>query len=125
MYHADEPPGRDSIDPLAQAAGIGEADGVLYACALSVELHIPEAASLKAKRAVVKHLVESGRSRFGVAAAEVGYQDQWQHAELGFAAVAGSAGHVEEVLDAVERFVWSHPEVTVIATGRRWTEPMD
>ena len=46
-------------------------------------------------------------------------------AELGFAAVAGSTGHVEEVLDAVERFVWSHPEVTVIATGRSWTELMD
>jgi len=125
VYHTGEHPGRGGIDPLAPAAGIGEAGGVLYACALSVELHIPEAASLKSKRAVVKHLVEAGRSRFGVAAAEVGHQDQWQHAELGFAAVAGSARHVEEVLDAVERFVWSHPEVTVIATGRSWTELMD
>jgi uncharacterized protein YlxP (DUF503 family) len=125
VYHSGERPGRRRITPLARAVAIGEADGVLYACALSIELHIPEAASLKAKRAVVKHLVEAGRSRFGVAAAEVGHQDQWQHGELGFAAVAESAGHVEEVLDAVERFVWSHPEVTVIATGRSWTEPMD
>jgi len=110
---------------VARHAGIREGGGVLYACALSVELHIPEVASLKAKRAVVKRLVEGSRSRFGVAAAEVGHQDQWQHAELGFAAVAGAPGHVEEVLDAVERFVWSHPEVTVIATGRSWIEPVD
>jgi len=99
--------------------------GMLYACALSMELHIPDAASLKAKRAVVKHLVETCKSRFGVAAAEVGHQDRWQHAELGFAAVAGSAGHVEEVLDSVERFVWSHPEVTVLDAARRWLEDVD
>jgi uncharacterized protein len=49
-----------------------------------------------------------------VAAAEVGYQDKWQRAELGFAAVAGNAGHVTDVMQAVERFVWSFPEVEVL-----------
>ena len=33
-----------------------------------------------------------------------------------FAAVAKDAGHVEEVLDSVERFVWSHPEIEVCAS---------
>jgi uncharacterized protein len=49
-----------------------------------------------------------------VAAAEVGYQDKWQRAELGFAAVAGNSGHVTDVLQSVERFVWSFPEVEVL-----------
>jgi uncharacterized protein YlxP (DUF503 family) len=39
------------------------------------------------------------------------------------AAVASSAGHVEEVLDEVERFVWSFPEVEVVDVTRHWTEP--
>jgi uncharacterized protein len=96
---------------------------MLYACALAVDLRIPGAGSLKAKRSVVKHLVQSCRSRFEVAAAEVGYQEQWQRSEIGFATVSGSPGQVDSVLDAVERFVWSHPEVEVVGTTRAWLEP--
>jgi len=44
----------------------------------------------------------------------VGYQEKWQRAELGFAAVAGTSGHVSQVLQSVERFVWSFPEVEVL-----------
>jgi uncharacterized protein YlxP (DUF503 family) len=50
----------------------------------------------------------------------VGFQDKWQRAELGFAAVSGTAGHVEQVLHAVERFVWSFPEVEVIDSSSGW-----
>jgi uncharacterized protein YlxP (DUF503 family) len=95
---------------------------MMHACTLSIDLRIPESGSLKEKRAVVKHVVETCKSRYEVAAAEVSYQNQWQRTELGFAAVSGSPGHVEEVLDAVERFVWSQPEVEVIAAGRYWVE---
>jgi uncharacterized protein YlxP (DUF503 family) len=95
---------------------------VLCSCAMSVDLRIKGARSLKAKRTVVKHLVEALRSRYAVAAAETGYLDHWQRSELGFAAVAGDHRHVEEVLDAVERFVWSEPAVEVVAVLRWWTE---
>ena len=94
----------------------------MHACALTVDLRIPDSHSLKAKRATVKHLVEGCRSRFDVAAAEGGFQDQWQRSELGFAAVSGTPGQVESVLDSVERYVWSHPEVEVVATSRAWLE---
>jgi uncharacterized protein YlxP (DUF503 family) len=96
---------------------------MMHAGTLTMDLRIRGTGSLKAKRTVVKHLVESCRSRFDVAAAEVGHQDRWQRAELGFAAVANTAGHVEDVLDAVERYVWSHPELEVLSEGRRWVEP--
>jgi hypothetical protein len=92
----------------------------MHAAALCVELHIPLAHSLKDKRAVVRPIVEGSRHRFGVAAAEVGKQDRWQAAELAFAAVASTAGHVEEVLASVERFVWSFPEVEVVSCERHW-----
>ena len=93
-----------------------------HVATLEVELHLPQARSLKAKRAVVRPLVEGLRNRFGVAAAEVDYQDLWQRAGVAMAAVAGTAAHVEEVLDACERFVWSHPELEVLACDRRWLE---
>jgi uncharacterized protein YlxP (DUF503 family) len=95
---------------------------MLFACVLSMDLHIPASGSLKAKRTVVKHVVETAKSRYGVAAAEVGHQQQWQRSELGFAAVAGEPGHVEEVLDSVERFVWSNPELEVLDGHRTWLE---
>lgn len=95
---------------------------VLHACAFDVDLRIPASHSLKEKRTVVRHLVDGARSRFEVAAAEVGYQDQWQRSELGFAAVSGTPGVVESVLDAVERFVWATPEVEVISCERVWLE---
>lgn len=92
------------------------------AAVLLVEIHVNNSASLKHKRSVVKHLLASARQRYAVAAAEVGAQDVWQRAELGFAALGASAAHVEDVLDAVERFVWSHPELEVLGTSRHWTE---
>jgi uncharacterized protein len=90
--------------------------------ALEIEVHIPAAGSLKAKRSVVKHIVETSRQRFGVSASEVAYHELWQRAGLGFSVVAPSAGHAEKLLDQVERFVWSHPEIEVISSNRRWLE---
>jgi uncharacterized protein YlxP (DUF503 family) len=95
---------------------------MMHVCALAMELHIPASGSLKAKRAVVKHVVETSKSRFSVAAAEVSHHDRWQHSELGFAAVGGSPAHVQDVLDSVERFVWSQPDLTVLNTQRTWLE---
>lgn len=85
-------------------------------------MHLPTPHSLKEKRAIVRPIVDGARNRFRVAAAEVGAQDKWQRAVLGFAAVAGERGHVEEVLDAVERFVWSFPEVEVLSAERSWVD---
>jgi uncharacterized protein YlxP (DUF503 family) len=60
-----------------------------------------------------------------VASAEVGAQDAWQRAILGVAAVGSTVGHVEEVLDEVERFVWSFPEIEVVAADRSWVDAED
>jgi uncharacterized protein len=92
----------------------------LHAAALSVELHLPQCRSLKQKRASLRPIIEGCRNRFGVAAAEVGKQDRWQAAELAMATVASTPRHVAEVLDSVERFVWSFPDVEVISCERVW-----
>lgn len=94
----------------------------MHVAALSFDLHIPGSHSLKDKRAVIRPILDGARSRYRVAAAEVSHHDQWQRAGLGMAAVASSPSHVEEVLDSVERFVWSFPEVEVIAAERSWLE---
>jgi len=90
--------------------------------ALRIDVHIGQSASLKAKRSVVRHLLESARRRYGVSASEVEFQDLWQRAGLGFCVVAPDAGHAQDVLDEVERFVWSHPEVEVLSSARHWLD---
>jgi uncharacterized protein len=75
---------------------------------------LPSCHSLKEKRAVIRPILEGVRRRYQVAAAEVGYQEKWQRALLGMACVSGQAGHAKEVLDNVERFVWSFSEIEVL-----------
>jgi uncharacterized protein YlxP (DUF503 family) len=94
----------------------------VYVGALEVEIHIPATRSLKAKRSVVRHLIEASRQRFGVSASEVAHHDLWQRAGLGFSVVAPSAAHAQKLLDQVERFVCSHPEIEVISIDRQWLE---
>jgi uncharacterized protein len=94
----------------------------MHAAALEIELHIPASGSLKEKRSVIRHLLDSSRRRFGVSSSEVAHHDLLQRTTLGFAYVAPTAGRIEEVLDRVERFVWSDPRVTVVASARHWLD---
>ena len=71
---------------------------------------------------MVKTILHGANNRFGVAAAEVGHHDKWQRAGLGFAVVSSAESHASDVLDEVERFVWSFPEVEVLGADRAWLE---
>ena len=90
--------------------------------ALAFELHLPDVHSLKEKRAVVRPIVDGARHRFAVSAAEVDHQDLWQRATLAMAVVSGRESQARDVLDAVERFVWSFPEIEVVESQLRWME---
>ena len=94
----------------------------MKAAAVRFELFISDCRTLKQKRSVVKPIVDGLRRRFGVASAEVGHLDKWQRTDIGVAVVAGTEAHVLDVLGEVERFVWSFPEVQVLASHRSWLE---
>ena len=89
---------------------------------LQLELSITDAMSLKDKRRVVLSLKDRIAHGHNVSVAEVDHQDQWQRACLGMATVSSTPGHAEEILNEVERFVWSRPDVEVISTERGWLE---
>lgn len=94
----------------------------MHVLALELDLHVPSSQSLKDKRAAIRPLIDGIRNRYPVAVAEIDHQDKWQRAVVGVAAVSGSVGHVETLIDDVERFVWSFPEIDVVAIARRWME---
>jgi uncharacterized protein YlxP (DUF503 family) len=89
---------------------------------VQLELHIPTSRSLKEKRAVLRPIVEGLRHRFQISVAEVDYQDKWQRALIGMAMVSDSYSHVVEVIDNVERWVWSKPEVEVTRFETTWVD---
>ncbi|HLI55240.1 MAG TPA: DUF503 domain-containing protein [Acidimicrobiales bacterium] len=85
-----------------------------------MDLRLRDVHSLKEKRSVVKPIVEGAHRRFAVASAEVDHHDSLRQATLGMACVSSDASHASRVIDAVERFVWSFPEVEVISCRREW-----
>jgi uncharacterized protein len=95
----------------------------VHAAAVTFDLHIPASRSLKAKRAVVRPIVEGLRHRFHVSVAEVGFHDQWQRTTIAVAVVAATDGHLREVLGRVERFVAGQPEVELLDVETAWLEP--
>jgi uncharacterized protein YlxP (DUF503 family) len=94
----------------------------VHVLVFAVDLHLPACRSLKEKRAVLRPIVDGVRNRFGVSVAETNHQDQWQRAEVGVAVVSGSPKVATELVDDVERFVWSFPEVEVLSMHRYWLE---
>lgn len=94
----------------------------MHVLVATIELHIPAARSLKAKRSVVLSLVRLIDQKHGVACAEVDHQNLWQRSALGVSVVGGTVGQVTEVMDAIERLVWSRAEVEVLDIHRSWWE---
>jgi uncharacterized protein YlxP (DUF503 family) len=95
----------------------------VHAAAITFDLHVPESRSLKAKRAVVRPIVDGLRHRFHLSVAETGHLDQWQRAEIGVAIVAATDDRVREVLDTVERFVAVAADVELLGTEVAWLDP--
>lgn len=68
---------------------------------LRVELAVPEATSLKAKRSVIKSLKDRLSHRHNVSVAEVESLDSHQRAVLGLAMVANDSRFVRSCLDKI------------------------
>ena len=68
---------------------------------MTVELHFPDAQSLKAKRMVVKSIKDRLQNKFHVAVAETGYLELWQRSELSVVSVSGARRVLESQLEAV------------------------
>jgi hypothetical protein len=80
---------------------------------LQVELTIPSADSLKAKRMVLRSLKDRIRKNFNVSIAEVEDNDQWQSAVLAVALVSNDKRFANQVLSKVVDFIESSRDLVV------------
>ena len=76
-----------------------------YVGILSVELHFPEAGSLKGKRKELLSVKAQLQRRFGASVAEVDHHELWQRARLTLSCVARTHRDVESLLDGAERYL--------------------
>jgi uncharacterized protein len=80
---------------------------------LQVELTIPSADSLKAKRMVLRSVKDRIRKNFNVSIAEVGDNDQWQSAVLAVALVSNDKRFANRVLSKVVDFIEASRDLVV------------
>jgi uncharacterized protein YlxP (DUF503 family) len=76
-----------------------------FVAVLVIDLHFPDAGSLKAKRKDLSSVKAQLRTRLGAAVSEVDHQDTWQRATLAAALTGGSLGPLQAHADRVERWL--------------------
>lgn len=98
----------------------------MYAAALRIELHIPESLSLKAKRRVLRPIIEGLRRKVSVSVAEIGHHDTWQRSAIGVAVVASDAARLEHLIRTVQDYVERHePEAMIVNVSVAYLEEPD
>ncbi|MBI4342034.1 MAG: DUF503 domain-containing protein [Candidatus Omnitrophica bacterium] len=85
---------------------------------LQVEVHLPNAQSLKDKRSVVKSLKDQIRGRFNVAVAEVDANEMWQRATVGISTLGDTRTIVDRILTDVTDWIRSTRLVELIRVER-------
>jgi uncharacterized protein len=79
--------------------------GTGFVAVLVIDLHFPEAESLKAKRKELSSIKAQLRGRLGLSVAEVDHHDLWQRARLTAAMTSGSLASLSAAADNVERWL--------------------
>jgi uncharacterized protein YlxP (DUF503 family) len=76
-----------------------------HVAVLRIDLHFPDAGSLKAKRSELNAVKAGLHQRFGAAVAEVDHQDTWQRSTLLASVCAGAARRADEHADTLQRWL--------------------
>jgi uncharacterized protein len=76
-----------------------------FVAVLVIDLHFPEAGSLKSKRRELSSVKAQLHGRLGAAVAEVDHQDLWQRARITAALTSGTLGTLSQAADRVERWL--------------------
>ncbi|HEX2433493.1 MAG TPA: DUF503 domain-containing protein [Gaiellaceae bacterium] len=98
--------------------------GAGYVGILTVELHFPEAGSLKGKRKFVKSAKVQLQNRFGAAVAEVDHHELWQRSRLTVACVAREHREAEQLLEEAVRYL-NGQEYELVRVEREVLSPSD
>jgi len=88
-----------------------------FAGLLVLDLHIPQARSLKEKRQPLRSCMQRLRNA-GFSVSEVDHHDKWQRAQVAISIVGRGSGAVEDLLDSAYRVFESRPDLEVSTRQR-------
>ena len=94
----------------------------MIAAAVRFELHVRDAESLKAKRAVVRPIVEGLRRLASLSVSEVAHHDTWQRCAIGVALVTPDPASMQALIERVRRYVEDKMEVDVVESSVTYLE---
>jgi uncharacterized protein YlxP (DUF503 family) len=81
------------------------ADAGGFVAVLVIDVHFPDAGSLKGKRKELSSLKAHLRTRLGLAVAETAHQDLWQRSTLTAVLVSGTLPTLTTAVERVERWL--------------------
>ena len=87
---------------------------------MHLDLHIPQANSLKEKRRIVKGFKDRTISRFNVSVSEVDFQDRHRRSKIAIAAVGSDKQYVEGMLDKITKTAMQHRDMVLINRSLEW-----
>ena len=82
-----------------------------------VELRLPDCRSLKEKRSVLTKLLKRTQNTFNVSIAEVGDNDSWKRARVGFCVVGNDRRYINAKIDHIFNFVEEMGVALVVGTN--------
>lgn len=87
---------------------------------LEIELHLPDARSLKDKRQPLRSILARVRQNHNVSIAEVAHHDERQRAGLAVVGVNTERVSMERTLDEIIRTIEETPGVVCAGEQRQW-----
>jgi uncharacterized protein YlxP (DUF503 family) len=82
---------------------------------LKLDVHLPNAHTLKEKRSVLNSLKDQLRGRFNISVAEVDANETWQRATVGISTLGSSRAYTEGLLREVTAWIRASRLVELIA----------
>ncbi len=81
-----------------------------------IDVLIPQCRSLKEKRGILRHLLKRTQNEFNVSIAEVGANDEWKRARIGFCVVGNDKQYINAKMDHIMGFIDSMQVVEIVKT---------
>ncbi|RUL55762.1 MULTISPECIES: DUF503 domain-containing protein [Lysinibacillus] len=76
---------------------------------VEVEFQIPDAHSLKEKRAVLQRMITRTKQKFNVSVAEIDHQNVWQRTRIALVCVSSSRASADREINNALHFLQSNP----------------
>ncbi len=87
---------------------------------IKLNLHIPNAHSLKEKRKQIKSLRDRLSHRFNASVAEIDFLDSWQKSVIALCLLSNDKSYLDKQYSLIETLVLEYAELELMSADREW-----